>query len=388
MKLGQFLKENTEQLKALIPNAAPVQSAPSHHTSFTAKFSDVVKKYEVRKKKELAEKTVYQYVRSMTKFQEWAESRDGYNPLLMSHIDKRFMSQYIDYMHANGYENNTIEDNHMKPLNTFFKFATSIGEFPDIPAPSKGHGLVIDKQTKIKKKDEEREMFSNEDLQKIFNVENYAKIEHPCGFWLPLLDLYTGARMNELCTLATIDVKNHGDFYSINITPEIGTLKTDASKRRIPLHNKLIEIGFLDYLDDVKKHGVMLFPNLQPDTFGSYIKEPSRRFGKYLDDIGIPERTKVFHSFRSTVTTLLVNRKVNGERADDNWRKYFLGHEIEDTQFNHYIKDLDPSVLQDKILKYLDYDKLEIDIKYRKGMFDKFLAKRMKELKNRAQKSK
>ena len=391
VKLGQFFKDNHEQLKALVPNTPVVVSAPNHHTQHTATFSDIIKKYELRKKKELAEKTVYQYVRTFLKFLEWAEMRDGYKPLLMSHIDKKFISLYIEYLQKNDIANKTIEENHLKPLNTFFSFATSIGEFPEITEPSKNHRLATDKQTKIKK--EVRDMFRDDDLNKIFSAENYNKITHPDMFWLPILGLYTGARMNELCTLATIDINKHDrECYTITITPDNGSLKTESSKRRIPLHKNIIEMGFLDYVEDVKRWGVMLFPNLQPDTFGSYIKEPSRRFGKYLDDIGISERTKVFHSFRATVATVLANRTIvidgKDKRANENFRKYFLGHEIEDTQFNHYIKELEPFVVRDEVITYLDYDNVILNVKYKKGQFNKFLATRMKQIKVRAQKSK
>lgn len=387
VKLGQFLKDNTEQLKALIPqNNNIIQSAPSHHTGFTAQFSDVVNRYEIRKKKELSEKTVYQYLQSIKKFMLWAESRDGYNPLLMSHIDKRFITLYIEYLQANNYNNNRITENHLKPLNTFFAFAISIGEYPDIAIPSKNHHLATDKQTLIKK--DNRETFKIDDLEKIFNAENYSKIKHPDVFWLPILGLFTGARMNELCTLATIDIKEHKEdgFYSISINNEIGTLKNQASKRVIPLHNKIIEIGFLDYIQDVKKFGsVMLFPNLQPDTFGSFIKEPSRRFGKYLDDIGINEKTKVFHSFRSTLITHLRNK----DDVKKENRLAFTGHEIDDTQNKHYIEFVEPSILYNNVVNHITLqNEFTFNLKYNKGQFNQFFAKRMKELKSRALKSK
>ncbi len=382
VKLGQFLREHKQDLQALIPNQS-VQTAPSHHSGFTAKFSDIVEKYETRKKKEHSEKTVYQYVRSMIKFKQWAEMREGYNPLLMSHIDKKFISLYIDYLQANNFTNQRITENHLKPLSGLFDFAISIGEFPDIPIPSRNHRLATDKQTLIKK--ENRETFKIEDLKKIFDRPNYLKITHPDMFWLPILGLFTGARLNELCTLATIDINKRDDFYYIKITNDVSTLKNQASKRELPLHPKIIEIGFLDYVEDIKKFGVMLFPNLQPDTFGSYIKEPSRRFGKYLDDIGIPERTKVFHSFRSTLITHLRNKK----EVDKEDRMAFTGHDIEDTQNDHYIEFVEPELLNQKVVPFITFNQdVSFDFEYQSGMFNKFFAKRMKELKLRAQKSK
>ena len=42
------------------------------------------------------------------------------------------------------------------------------------------------------------------------------------------------------------------------------SLKTQSSNRIVPLHPHLVEIGLIDYVEDVKNSGVVkLYPNLK-----------------------------------------------------------------------------------------------------------------------------
>ena len=66
-------------------------------------------------------------------------------------------------------------------------------------------------------------------------------------FWLPLLGLYTGARLNELCQLTPSNVREEDDIAYLDITNEADgqRIKTSSGKRIIPIHQRLIDLGFL-----------------------------------------------------------------------------------------------------------------------------------------------
>src|SRR5690606_26180677 len=102
--------------------------------------------------------------------------------------------------------------------------------------------------------------------------------------------------------------------------------------------------GFLDYVEDIKKYGHRVFPNLIPDIFGSYGKEPSRRFAKYMDDIGITDPAKVFHSFRTTANSLLKERGVIKEERND-----MIEHENEGVNEEHYSQKYSPKYLYENV---------------------------------------
>jgi integrase len=65
--------------------------------------------------------------------------------------------------------------------------------------------------------------------------------------WVPWLCAYTGSRPGEACQLRAEDVALHpAGFWVINITPEAGTVK-GGSARIVPLHEHLIEQGFISF---------------------------------------------------------------------------------------------------------------------------------------------
>lgn len=137
-------------------------------------------------------------------------------------------------------------------------------------------------------------------------------------FWLPLIDLYTGARPNEICQLELRDIRQtaKGNWYfdlvvaSDDEDEEDGQpgaartkrLKTVTSHRKIPIHPQLIRIGLLQYVDKQGEAGAThLFPTLKPDEAGYYSSYPLKRFRETF----LPKAIKLkprqsFYSFRHT----------------------------------------------------------------------------------------
>lgn len=65
--------------------------------------------------------------------------------------------------------------------------------------------------------------------------------------WCPWLAAYSGARMGELTQLRGIDIIKRDGIYAVKISPEAGTTKTGTA-RTVPLHEHLIEQGFLAFV--------------------------------------------------------------------------------------------------------------------------------------------
>lgn len=151
--------------------------------------------------------------------------------------------------------------------------------------------------------------FSSDDLRQIFQSPIYTEDYRPVGggreacFWLPLLALFTGARVEELAQLTVADVVHApalGHYLDISDEAEHARLKNPSARRRIPLHATLIDCGFLDYAAALPAGG-FLFPDLRPNPRGRRGGYFSNFFSGYLrGEIGIADRRKVFHSFRHT----------------------------------------------------------------------------------------
>jgi integrase len=181
--------------------------------------------------------------------------------------------------------------------------------------------------------------FEVSDLVSLFESDEYRRhrFKTPSGYWLPVLGLFTGARLNELCQLTRSDIGAYDGVPTISILDEeIGKrLKTAASRRIVPIHSKLIDLGFLDYVSTITSGRI--FPELpeNPVKAGDFSKEPGRRFTAYRRRMGVGEMEsrskKVFHSFRSTLISALRKANVPKDR-----RTRLAGHEYDDTQDQHY----------------------------------------------------
>jgi integrase len=131
-------------------------------------------------------------------------------------------------------------------------------------------------------------------------------------FWLPLLAIFTGARLEELCQLRREDIGIDDGITTIRITDEHPEqrLKNEPSKRKVPVHRDLIKIGFLRYLDTT--HGEWLFPSMvrggREKKLGHHY---TKVFTQYRRKVEVYQNLMDFHSFRHTAITGLIRSKAD-----------------------------------------------------------------------------
>jgi len=144
------------------------------------------------------------------------------------------------------------------------------------------------------------------------------------AYWIPLLGLFTGARLSELVQLRVKDICTEAHIPVISITDECNhqRVKTPSSIRKIPIHRELIRLGFLDYVFDLKtKEEELLWSGLamRKDKPGGYF---SNWFGEYRRSIGLSQYPD-FHCFRHTVRSQLAEADISEAIIDS-----ILGHQI------------------------------------------------------------
>ncbi len=168
----------------------------------------------------------------------------------------------------------------------------------------------------IKFDNNNRVPFSSADLKRIFNPTSYPNPhvrENQAKFWIPLIALYHGCRQNEICQLDVNDIIREKEIpcISINDNGNDKSIKNSTSKRIIPIHPKLIDMGFLYYVEYQRQNKQKkLFPELTKTKQNGYARVIQGWFGRYLDRVGIRDKNKVFHSFRHTFETKAVEIKV------------------------------------------------------------------------------
>ena len=159
-------------------------------------------------------------------------------------------------------------------------------------------------------KAKKRQPFTTDELILLFGAEEFAQRKYVSAFsyWLPLMGLFTGARINELCQLHLSDFVVFGGIHCINIQDEQPgqKLKNNNARRLVPIHDKLMEVGLIRYVEQLRAQGgERLFPTLKL-TKNGYGDAPSKWFGRLKDKYGMEKQIKVFHSFRHTfISTML-----------------------------------------------------------------------------------
>lgn len=157
---------------------------------------------------------------------------------------------------------------------------------------------------------QKRLSFDNPDLSLIFEPSTYYRFaKTPADFWLPVISLYSGARIEEIAQLHIADVRFEENIAVFEIAPNSGKqhqqnskrVKNKPSTRTIPIHKQIIKTGFMDFVDSCQfKNEERLFSELDRNKIGRLSGEVSRRFMRYIRSVGVSDERKVFHSFRHT----------------------------------------------------------------------------------------
>ncbi|WP_065760378.1 site-specific integrase [Pseudomonas defluvii] len=244
----------------------------------------------------------------------------------------------------------TTFNNYVKNLTTFFTYAIREGYCERNPFD----GLRVRQRGKVS---EERSVFTEDDLRRLFSKEVYASVSSrkPNQYWLPLLGLYTGARLNELCQLYLDDVVtiNGVDCLHIRASRPDQKLKTASSERLVPIHSRLKMLGFIEFIQKQRAAGHQrIFPELTCHKKHGYGAAPSKWFTRVREQLGFKdgEGQKDFHSFRHTIADHLKQKGVSEALVGG-----LLGHQTGGITFSRYGKDFRPEVLA-PVVEAVDFD--------------------------------
>lgn len=197
---------------------------------------------------------------------------------------------------------------------------------------------------KTRRDSEAKNAYTPIELEKIFGAIVRAKQahKHPYYFWLPLLAYFTGARLNELCQLYRADIYQVDGIWVIQIDDRFDgqRLKNLTSRRIVPIHDQLLSLGFIEFVQSVQHERI--FPELKKsrDGFGT---AASKWFGRFKTRLGF-DRGHDFHSFRHTVATQLKRQQISHIVAGE-----LLGHAQNNITYDRYGKELDTAQLKEVI---------------------------------------
>jgi integrase len=157
------------------------------------------------------------------------------------------------------------------------------------PFERKGYKIAQDQDD-----NEQRVPFTDDDLNKLFNSKIYThkEFKKPFQFWLPIISLYTGMREDEIAQIHLEDIFEQNGEYVISINRN-GKKKTknSSSKRIIPIPQKLLDMGFMKYVDYIRQtDNERLYPELRWRKLDGCIRYVTEWWSKYREQFGLVRR--------------------------------------------------------------------------------------------------
>ncbi|MBO5038967.1 MAG: site-specific integrase [Alphaproteobacteria bacterium] len=349
---GENVKHDSEMMKD-----NNVSEVPTHT------IQDVMDRMEIELKYTMGETTIKRKKQDIVKAlkQEDISINDDYNKInsqkMINQIAFRIQKSSNDEASSNKTSNIGAQaiNRKFRSINRLIETANRLEpEYYQLYSIS----LLKEKMSIGSKPRDEYLPFSTEELVKIFDIENPVFQRHPNIFWACMIALFCGARTNGATTLRYKDIITENGIicFDFKIDDEdkndvIKRLKTNATVRKVPIHSKLIELGFLDYIERHRKKNKnnFLFPRVLTKN-GTYNVHFMRPLFEYLKKIGIKkDRWKAFHSFRTNI-----NKALRDCGVDETFRNDIVGWEGKTTPDRHYstnsLEEIQPQ------LEKLDYD--------------------------------
>jgi len=225
-------------------------------------------------------------------------------------------------------------------------------------------GMKIKQKKSVR---DERDRFTELELKEMFSKQNYlhyTKVEKDSyyRYWVPLIGVFTGMRSGEICSLYLDNIREisgnqRSKRWCFDILEEPNRpdkkLKNQSSRRIVPIHDSLIDLGFLDFIKLLKKdpERKRVFEELEYRE-GTYSRSISRFWNRrYLPLLGIKTDKNGFHSFRHSVIDHLKQLGVEPHFINE-----LVGHSQGNIDLDRYGKRYNPDILYNKCVKRIMYE--------------------------------
>ncbi len=296
-------------------------------------LADAREKYLVSIQGKNTAKTIVQKTRALKDLEAFvASQRKGKQPVMLKQLTRTDFSEW--FLHETAQKRViTYITNRFSACADFIKWAQTAGHYPQGDNPASGHASVPKQLKKQRAKSHGSQAFTPEQIQRIFDPENFKQLKGDAARWIPLILLYTGARSNEVARLELEDCRDEDGIPIFHFTwiGDDKSLKTDASDRKTPVHPDLIRLGLWERVARLKAAGeTKLFPELSFDAKNGPAGRAQHAFSRYLVKLGIKARgggRVGHHSFRDTVIGALKAAGVHREMREE-----YTGHELSDRQ--------------------------------------------------------
>lgn len=314
----EIIEEETAMIARHYGKSGPLIAATFHAvaTGTSKPLSQLIDAWtEAQARRGLAQKTIAQIKSDVEVLVQHLPTS---NLLIAEHT-----SQWIQLMASKGPLSASSVERIIGSCRNFYKHLQDINVVPDtLPQP-----FVIPKEFKKSKKRNSKSEnktqswlpFETQDVVKIYREAQ--QIGDTVLSQLIFLAAYTGARIEELCSLEKASVSLDTDSFKISDS------KTEAGVRVIPIHKNLKPLMIELMNSDDQKY---LFSNLTFNKFNDRSNAIGKRFGRLKTKLKYSKRF-VFHSIRKTFTTQMENAGIPENVTAD-----IVGHEKPNLTYGLY----------------------------------------------------
>ena len=200
-----------------------------------------------------------------------------------------------------------------------------------------------EKEKRKEVEEENRVPYTTDELNKLFQSSWYTKNSNKKTeqdkIYIPLIALMHGMRLTEIAQLYVNDILEEDgiNYFRIDTKNPNQKVKNPSAKRVVPIHPKLIELGFLNYVNMLKAKGIDRVFHQLGETKRGYGVPFGKKFANKkfrnewlnLDKLDKDGETKVFHSFRHNfITKVKASSKPHMVDA-------LVGHKLGNYKYEH-----------------------------------------------------
>lgn len=221
---------------------------------------------------------------------------------------------------------------HLSYIGPFFEWAKTEGHISQDTLPFwTGFHLPTGEEVTGLAENEERPAFSEDQIKLIFEHPVWtgrrsARFYNAPGkviirdslYWGPLIATYSLMRREEFSQLKVKHVRQEAGIWVFDLYHHELSLKRSSSKRYVPLHRCLLELGFIQSMVEGREPEERLFPELyRSKSHGRFGDSLGNQFARVIDHQGIvvirkdgQESDGAFHPLRHYGETCLLNAHV------------------------------------------------------------------------------
>lgn len=238
----------------------------------------------------------------------------------------------------------TSVNKHISRLNTLMLYAIKEGYIKENPSC----GLTIRQK---RKPDSERKAYDRADIKRIIDNLPHDQ-DTPEKYWIPLIGMYSGMRLDEVCQLYTADIKEVAGVVCIEVNDDGDKkLKSVSSKRIVPVHPVLVSLGFLNYVESLKTKGQeRLWGNLKRREADGYSNAYGKCYQRFNRHYVTKDPLKCFHSLRHSFANCLKQKGLQESLIAE-----LIGHANGSITTGRYGKRYQPKMLHEAI-SLVNYD--------------------------------